>query len=58
MRITGVRHPYLNKKVFVPRVTIRVWDIAGKTFTFRQKMTEQKMSEAIFGAAFFDNMKE
>ena len=58
LRITGVKHPGLNKKVFVPRVTIRIWDMAGKEFTFRQKMTEQKMGEAIFGAAFFDNMKE
>lgn len=58
LRITGVRHPYLNKKVFVPRVTIRIRDIAGKKFTFRQKMTERKMGEAILGAAFFDNTKK
>lgn len=58
LKIKCVKHPNRNQTVFAPRVTIRIWDVTGKKFTFRQKMTEQKMGEAIFCAAFFDNMKK
>lgn len=57
IKITGVKHPNRNLKIFAPVVTIRIWDVTGKKFTFRQKMTEAKMGEVIFGAALFDGKK-
>lgn len=53
VKITGVKRPNGNRKVFVPKVKIIVRDMSGKTYVFRQKMQEAKMGEAIFGAAFF-----
>ena len=57
IKITGVKHSNRNLKIFAPVVTIRIWDVTGKKFTFRQKMTEAKMGEVIFGAALFDGKK-
>ena len=53
IKITGVKRPIGNRRVFVPKVKIIIRDMSGKTYVFRQKMQEAKMGEAIFGAAFF-----
>ena len=53
IKITGVKNPNGNKKVFVPKIKIKIQDMSGKIYVFRQKMQESKMGEAIFGAALF-----
>lgn len=53
IKITGVKNPNRNKKIFTPTIKIKIRDMSGKTYIFRQKMQESKMGEAIFGAALF-----
>lgn len=53
LKITGVRRPNVHRKMFVPKIKIKIQDMSGRKYIFRQKMQEAKMGEAIFGAALF-----
>lgn len=55
--ITGVKYPNRHQRIFVPRVTICVCDVAGKRFVFHQRISDGKMGEAIFGHILFGEGK-